>query len=214
MPWPATGLRRISINSFGLGGANGHVILDDTYHTLEQMSTVGIHNTLAAPAHYDSTLDVANVDHATEINKSNGVHSNGTAVNGIHNPEPRLLVLSTKDEAAMGRMLEKQSSYYLSSISGSQQKIDSFAYLLAAKRSLMAWRSFGIARAEDPTSISFATPVRSSREIGLAFVFTGQGAQYANMGMELLHFSAFRNVLEQVEREFQNLGAEWSLFGT
>jgi hypothetical protein len=35
VPWPTEGLRRISINSFGFGGSNGHLILDDAFHTLE-----------------------------------------------------------------------------------------------------------------------------------------------------------------------------------
>lgn len=36
-PWPATegGLRRMSINSFGFGGTNAHMVLDDAQHYLE-----------------------------------------------------------------------------------------------------------------------------------------------------------------------------------
>lgn len=33
--WPSPGLRRVSINSFGYGGSNAHVILDDALHYLE-----------------------------------------------------------------------------------------------------------------------------------------------------------------------------------
>ncbi|KAI1170512.1 polyketide synthase PksD [Nemania sp. FL0916] len=41
--WPTQGLRRISINSFGFGGTNGHVIMDDVYHTLESLGVCGFH---------------------------------------------------------------------------------------------------------------------------------------------------------------------------
>ena len=33
-PWPVNGLRRASVNSFGYGGSNGHVILDDALNYL------------------------------------------------------------------------------------------------------------------------------------------------------------------------------------
>ncbi|KAF2872288.1 thiolase-like protein [Massariosphaeria phaeospora] len=32
LPWPIDGLRRASVNSFGLGGTNAHAVLDDAYH--------------------------------------------------------------------------------------------------------------------------------------------------------------------------------------
>jgi acyl transferase domain-containing protein len=34
--WPNSGLRRASVNSFGYGGANAHVVIDDAYHFLQQ----------------------------------------------------------------------------------------------------------------------------------------------------------------------------------
>ncbi|EPE26975.1 Thiolase-like protein [Glarea lozoyensis ATCC 20868] len=44
-PWPSVGLRRISVNSFGFGGTNAHVILDDAYHYLLSHSLTGNHST-------------------------------------------------------------------------------------------------------------------------------------------------------------------------
>ena len=49
MPWPAKGLRRASVNSFGFGGTNAHVVLDDVYHFLEENFLVGNHNTARDP---------------------------------------------------------------------------------------------------------------------------------------------------------------------
>ncbi|KAH8588918.1 putative polyketide synthase [Bisporella sp. PMI_857] len=47
-PWPNNeplGLRRISVNSFGVGGTNAHCILDDAYHYLLDRNLIGNHHT-------------------------------------------------------------------------------------------------------------------------------------------------------------------------
>lgn len=44
-PWPSSGLRRISVNSFGIGGTNAHCVLDDAYHYLNQRRIAATHNT-------------------------------------------------------------------------------------------------------------------------------------------------------------------------
>ncbi|KAJ5310606.1 uncharacterized protein N7443_003067 [Penicillium atrosanguineum] len=45
IPWPSSGLRRISVNSFGIGGTNAHCVLDDAYHYLNQRRIAATHNT-------------------------------------------------------------------------------------------------------------------------------------------------------------------------
>ncbi|KAJ5591646.1 Acyl transferase/acyl hydrolase/lysophospholipase [Penicillium hispanicum] len=43
--WPSSGLRRISINSFGIGGTNAHCVLDDAFHYLDERHISAIHHT-------------------------------------------------------------------------------------------------------------------------------------------------------------------------
>src|SRR5271156_6559091 len=43
IPWPTNGLRRISVNSFGVGGANAHIILDDAFYYLQEHGLSGFH---------------------------------------------------------------------------------------------------------------------------------------------------------------------------
>ncbi|KAJ5605987.1 hypothetical protein N7510_008768 [Penicillium lagena] len=43
--WPSSGLRRVSVNSFGIGGTNAHCILDDAYHYLHERQIPAIHRT-------------------------------------------------------------------------------------------------------------------------------------------------------------------------
>ena len=80
----------------------------------------------------------------------------------------------------------------------------------------MTWRSFAVVGADatnSHVSLSNSNLVRSSRETGIAFIFTGQGAQYAKMGMELLQFPVFESTLDKASRVFRDLGVQWSLLG-
>ncbi|KAJ5295280.1 hypothetical protein PENANT_c001G08927 [Penicillium antarcticum] len=45
IPWPSQGLRRVSVNSFGIGGTNAHCILDDAYNYLNERHLAGAHCT-------------------------------------------------------------------------------------------------------------------------------------------------------------------------
>jgi len=43
--WPSDGLRRASVNSFGFGGTNAHVVIEDAYNHLRIKSLKGFHRT-------------------------------------------------------------------------------------------------------------------------------------------------------------------------
>jgi acyl transferase domain-containing protein len=268
IPWPTQGLRRISVDSFGFGGANSHLILDDALHTIEALALVGNHRTLTSPSlsngmngvnraisntngvdgvnhEISNTNGVDGVNH--EISKANGVNgvnhaiSKANGVNGVNHaiskangvngvnganhainksskatPGYQLLTWSARDEAALKRMLHLYDGYLKTSMHGDANFLGDLAYTLAARRTLMAWRSFSIVDGQgDPETLDLpaAKRERAARDVGVAFIFTGQGAQYANMGMELLRYPIFKATLAEVDGIFQQLGAEWSLFG-
>lgn len=127
----------------------------------------------------------------------------------------RLLIWSAKDEAALKRMLQGYSKYCEEHASRTGSVMESLAYTLSARRSLMSWRSFAVVSNQPPNIIKLSPSkcVRSSREPGLAFVFTGQGAQYARMGLDLLVYPVFHTILSYASNIFRELGADWSLFG-
>lgn len=143
-------------------------------------------------------------------------------------PGYQLLTWSARDEAALRRMLHQYDEYIKAHMQGDANGDANFlgdlAYTLAARRTLMTWRSFSVVEngqqavssetsTLDMPDISAAKCERAARENGMAFIFTGQGAQYANMGLGLLHYPIFRDTLAEAHTIFQELGAEWSLFG-
>ncbi|KAM0426273.1 hypothetical protein ACHAPT_008313 [Fusarium lateritium] len=224
--WPSDELRRISVNSFGFGGTNTHVVLDDAYHYLQERGITGNHCTVAAagPASNDTTsMNGAGTNGtliaATTAGTTKGVTSS-RPINGASGTtnggqgKSRLLVWSAADEKAVKRMVEGQQAFFNNQVAGDPVKLDQFAYTLAARRSCMLWRTAAIVTdgPNDNISIAAAKPVRSSGEAGLAFVFTGQGAQYAGMGWDLVHqYPIFAQTLERISKIYNGLGCEWQL---
>lgn len=185
-------MRRISVNSFGFGGTNTHIVLDDAYHYLQERGLTGNHCTVASPSL-----------------TSNGIALNG--FNGHAQSKPRLLVWSAADEKAIKRTIEQQQAFYKDQVSGDPEKLDRLAYTLATRRSRMLWRASAIVT-EGSANLTVTKPVRSSGEAGLAFVFTGQGAQYADMGLELVqHFPVFAETLRLISDIYSGLGCDWEL---
>lgn len=128
-----------------------------------------------------------------------------------------LLVWSAKDEATLTKMLQDHEQYFTTNIYGSAPRLEKLAYTLAARRSVMNWRCYSVVStdmsAENPARLQPSRGVRPSREKGLAFVFTGQGAQYARMGLELLQYPVFESSLAKADSFYHQLGAEWSILG-
>ena len=102
-PWPVEDVRRISINSFGFGGTNAHVVLDDAYHYLHDRGIQGNHCTVASPHRSsdalipvagDGAVDRTTHPSITDSNKNKHCNGNSNVVvrhsNGIvtHDERP------------------------------------------------------------------------------------------------------------------------------
>lgn len=139
-------------------------------------------------------------------------------------PRPKLLLWSTADAAALERMTEDYQDYYRTHIAGRHGKLDQLAYTLAARRTTMLWRTFAVVDPTDhPTAnipesddglyLPIAKRSRAStEEIAVSFVFTGQGAQYVGMGMELLSYPVYEESLKLSDEILAKLGCKWSIF--
>lgn len=254
-PWPDSGLRRVSVNAFGYGGSNAHVVLDDARHYLEDRGLVGIHRTvelasdpvlpvvsngysnkhigMAGNMHLNGFArgsDFLSNGHEVPNGTANGhVHANGDTtissdllrtLNGSSDAtRPRVFVWSSFDEAGIKR-LRALYQHYLSkheSSANGQAFLDDLCYSLACKRTSWPWRSFAVAASIQgllqTLNSTVAKPIRSSNNIRVGLVFTGQGAQWAGMGRELMAYPTFKESLDDAEASLRRLGCKWSLIG-
>ncbi|KAJ5516222.1 hypothetical protein N7527_007782 [Penicillium freii] len=211
LPWPSEGLRRASVSSFGYGGSNAHIVLDDAYNFMKLNGLKGNHNTL--PPSQPSKCRDCDLDTPGEIS------SDGTGYNGLAettNDIPKLLVWSAADEKGILRLKETWKSRF-PAISQSARKSPKFlndlAHTLACRRTHLSWRSFAVIRPSDDLGalVDRFSPASQSRgSSNLAMVFSGQGAQWYAMGRQLLDiYPVFLQSIEDAGEYLQTLGCEW-----
>ncbi|KAJ5916858.1 polyketide synthase [Penicillium tannophilum] len=207
-PWPTDGLRRACVNSFGFGGTNATAILDDAHHYLSSRGLQGNTRTRVVPPSPDS---VAITDHNLTTDPTDtdeidcGITPADTRENAL-----QLLVLSANGQSSCQTVMSQYREY----LEKNPQETDDVAYALAERRSLFPWRSFLIT---DSCGINIhdecklTIPIKAQSDARVAFVFTGQGAQYLGMGRELSRYPIFQKTLHALQGCLDGLGATWSL---
>lgn len=212
MPWPTDGLRRASVSSFGFGGANIHVVLDDAYNSLRLLGKQGNHSTYAGTASLSiPRLLMAHPPY--DIGPEPQAESQSSV--------RKLLVLSSADEQGVQRVagtLQDHITDYEQTMSSTQHTsyLDDLLYTMGSRRTCHKWRSFALVESlRDVAQISskLTKPRKHTDMARLAYCFTGQGAQYAGMGHGLLGYPAFARSLQESATVLRQLGCPWDLFG-
>jgi len=199
-PWNTQNVRRASVNNFGFGGSNAHVIIDDARGYLSSHSLNG----------HCRTVDMLPV--------KGELVENGISF-GEEDQRTRVYVLSAFDESSGLRQAERLSKYLKEQQSThSGNFLDDLAFTLGERRTILSWRAAITATSQSqlidslsPESIKFT---KAPKAVVLGFVFTGQGAQWCGMGRELIAtYPVFRNSLVRADEHLKMLGAPWSLLG-
>ncbi|ORY08585.1 hypothetical protein BCR34DRAFT_603445 [Clohesyomyces aquaticus] len=199
-PWPADGLRRASVNSFGFGGTNAHAILDDAYHYLKEHQLQAKHATAVRETGYSEPRRDSGQGTPTD---------NGTC--------RKLLVFSSADENGLERMASAYSKHLLTPTdtvdhTESSSFVSDLAYTLSNCRTQFSWRAHSIC---DPKAtlcdLALSKPVRCGPVPKVCFIFTGQGAQWQGMGQALMKHTVFRRSIEQSEQILRCMNCHWSL---
>jgi acyl transferase domain-containing protein len=164
VPWPSSGLRRASVQSFGFGGSNSHVVLDDALHFMRLNGLQGHHKTqlLSRVGGFPGAI-------RNDVN------------NALSPTIPRLLVWSTVDEEGIARTRDAWRNYteHISQAaqwSKGHDHLGDVAYTLAARRSHFPWRTMAVVKSietfADVANI-MSRPTRAAASPQLGLVFTG-----------------------------------------
>lgn len=213
--WPKSlvedGPHRMSINNFGYGGANAHVIMETA----------------------DSWTSASDFELVNPVNGNGNGYTNGNshAIEAATTDDAKVLILSARDERGCQQMVTDLKAYLEKHKSlgpeASAQLLRSLSYTLTERRTLFQWvAAHQVRLGEDGTldaaiqeldSPRFKPARRVENDNGksnprIGMIFTGQGAQWYAMGRELLaSYPIFRRSIEEAESYLRNLGATWSL---
>jgi acyl transferase domain-containing protein/NADPH:quinone reductase-like Zn-dependent oxidoreductase/SAM-dependent methyltransferase len=141
-PWPKDRAERAGVNSFGIGGANVHVIIESARSYLQ-------------------IVESAQPDHSATLSQ--------------------LMLYSANTPNSLRAQVTNLQQYLCDKPDSSTD----LAYTLATRREHLIHRAFSVVGSGIATNTSsFIKAPTASPEV--VMVFTGQGAQWAQMGLELL----------------------------
>ncbi|KAI0379176.1 ketoacyl-synt-domain-containing protein [Hypomontagnella monticulosa] len=208
-PWPTSGMRRASINCFGFGGTNAHIIIDDAAHYLSQRGIMAHHNTTVDDIPSSSGSQPYGSDTA---NTNSSIHESARLVGRIKTPprnsQTHLFVFSAHEQKVLSRVLGQYASHIGKGIETLPNNfMEDLAYTLGCRRTKMQWKASAVAQTPDEliaklSKLQSGDFIRTSEDKStkLAFVFGGQGAQWFAMGRELLGFDIFLQSIKEASQ--------------
>ncbi|KAL8923196.1 MAG: hypothetical protein Q9208_004759 [Pyrenodesmia sp. 3 TL-2023] len=184
IPWPDCSIRRASVNSFGYGGSNVHVVVEQAVLP-------------DGPRHLSSYLSEED-----EFDM------------GEDEDRPCTILLSANDEASLRANIKALSNHLINP--RVEVGLVDLAYTLSERRTHLFHRAFVTTRNIEIDETAFTVGKNTSDAPRIGFIFTGQGAQWPQMGMDVLNFFPWTiSILKELDATLHNLpdGPTWSLIG-
>nr|QEO60268.1 polyketide synthase [Alternaria oxytropis] len=182
-PWPVSKTKRMTVSGFGMGGTNGLVVLEG-------------YNPQRPPQNLTVDSRVKEVPLACRREYSFAVVRTKPVSNGL---------------VIRWRITWTAWSYYFA-----PEYMASLAHTLSVARSDLSWRAAFLADsaaelqdklADNPGDNARRADRQKPPRIG--FIFTGQGAQWTNMGVKLLEKLVFSDSLSLSAQFLQEMGCDW-----
>ncbi|KAJ5936907.1 Acyl transferase/acyl hydrolase/lysophospholipase [Penicillium verhagenii] len=193
VPWPDQGysLRRASINSFGYGGSNAHAIVEQA-----SLDVRSFYRSSYAPEIEDEDYDEEK--HCQDDDEISD--------------RPYTLVVSANDAQSLRENIRRLTRHLVNP--RVRINLADLAATLSQRRSRLWHRAFLTTRSTEIEEKDFVVGKNRGQAPKIAFVFTGQGAQWPQMGKELLQFFPWtRAILEELDAALQSQPdpPKWSL---
>lgn len=178
-PFPPGRAQRISVNSFGVGGSNAHVIVE-AYHGKSEPE-------------------------------------NGNVLEDRRH-KPELLLFSASTQLSLERNMDAYHEY----ARGHLDLVPDIAHTLARRRETLQHRAFSVVECNPGGELAFNIVGKSeygrvpAQAPDITMIFTGQGAQWAQMGSHLiLRDERFKADLGQMNTILQSLKhpPSWNVLG-
>lgn len=155
----------ISLCSSGIGGANGHAVVE-------------------GPPNWPPTITMNGNGNGDEAGSSSSSFKE-------REPRPTLFVTggltprSAKENAEMLAIMAEMQ----------EEEARELSVACGRRARQMTWRSWAVKIPDDEEGMAFTQPILAPRQkLPVVFVFTGQGPQHLNMGRQLFkHYPAFRH---------------------
>ncbi|KAL9094755.1 MAG: hypothetical protein Q9165_003026, partial [Trypethelium subeluteriae] len=195
-PWPAEDdeIRRASINNFGYGGTNSHVILEDARSFLPSpICPTRTKESKSSESKSEVLIMHARDEQACQRMLSSVKEYLQARISSTEDPERLIQDLAWTLSQRRTCFPSGWVSTHVVQWSGNEKVLEQVVQCLDA-----------------PQFKPVRLPGDKVPRIGM--VFTGQGAQWYAMGRELIEaYPLFRSALQEAERYLREFGADWSL---
>lgn len=202
--WPEGFPYRASVNNFGYGGTNAHVILERAPDAISQEAHI-------SPASTNGNR--------TGVQNGDQYGDNDTLAPG-NDPTPSYVFVTSAKDAAAAESTVRRLADHLDSVIGTSEEPSprDLAFTLSERRTRFSWatafRARTLSELVGQCRQPGVKPTHSMRTPRIGYVLNGNGAQWYGMGRELLAaYPVFAQSVGKADAVHKKTGASWSLRG-
>ncbi|RHZ46412.1 type I polyketide synthase [Aspergillus thermomutatus] len=197
IPWPRASIKRAGINSFGYGGTNCHIIVEEAQQLLDRRGTI---------PHRRSFLSTSRMMWMDEDEEE------GHAASQSSSCTSHVLLISAHKPLSL-QYNKKEILRHLASLNV-RVDLGDLAYTLSDRRSHHFHRAYSVVTSSTLHQARFVDGMTLAREPRIGFIFTGQGSQWSQMGTALIKtFPEAARRIKHLDNVLQSLPncPTWSL---